>query len=227
MNADNKKLQFFSVLGAEYQLPLMEGGSKTKEHILMEATILFAQKGFAAVSMRDLAEVIGLKPASLYNHFESKEALWDAVLDHSVELYLLYFNQMNEALESARNFEEVLELMFVEPKALRNLFTCYAFGLIHTEQFRDQRAGQIFSGTFLEYSIKFIQDWFDRCVAAKWVPAFDTGAVATMFMHSVLMGLNVKVQQTLGRPTPYEPYEMFENLQRLIMRLASGQAANS
>ena len=43
-----------------------------KELILQKAAAMFRQKGFAATSMRDLAETVGIEAASLYNHIQSK-----------------------------------------------------------------------------------------------------------------------------------------------------------
>jgi Transcriptional regulator len=225
MKSGNKEYTHFDILGYRYSLPLKVSGSKTKEHILMEATILFAKNGYAAVSMRDLAEVIGIKPASLYNHFDSKEALWDAVLDHTVELYKLYFKQLGEALDAARSFEDGLDILFSEPIQLKNLFTCYAFGLVQTEQFRDKRAGEVFNGTFLEFSIGRLKGWFDKCVDNQLARPFDTRAMSTLIMHSVLIGLNVKVQETMGRATPYDPSEMFTDLRNFILGVVSGNGA--
>lgn len=52
--------------------------SARKEQILQVATVLFSQKGYVAASMRDLAELLNIKPASLYSHYESKdEILWE------------------------------------------------------------------------------------------------------------------------------------------------------
>ncbi|HJO25008.1 MAG: helix-turn-helix domain-containing protein [Myxococcota bacterium] len=52
----------------------------TREAILDAAEALFAERGFAGAGMREIAEVSDLTPASLYNHFRSKEALYEAVL---------------------------------------------------------------------------------------------------------------------------------------------------
>lgn len=49
--------------------------------ILAAAARLFARDGYAAISMRDLAEEIGITPAALYHHFPDKEALYCGVLE--------------------------------------------------------------------------------------------------------------------------------------------------
>ena len=50
-------------------------------HRIVDAAIdLFAQRGYHASSMRDIAEGAGIKAASIYAHFGSKEALLRAIL---------------------------------------------------------------------------------------------------------------------------------------------------
>jgi TetR/AcrR family transcriptional regulator, cholesterol catabolism regulator len=46
-----------------------------KEVIIEKARRLFLEKGFAAASMRDLAEHVGVEAASLYNHIQSKSEI--------------------------------------------------------------------------------------------------------------------------------------------------------
>lgn len=52
----------------------------TGDRILDAAEALFARRGMAGVGMREIAQASGLTPASLYNHFSGKEALYEAVL---------------------------------------------------------------------------------------------------------------------------------------------------
>ncbi|MDD4184928.1 MAG: TetR/AcrR family transcriptional regulator [Candidatus Izemoplasmatales bacterium] len=52
----------------------------TRDRLLIEASALFAQKGYNGVSIREIAGKAGIKESSLYNHFASKQALFDAVL---------------------------------------------------------------------------------------------------------------------------------------------------
>jgi len=51
--------------------------------ILDAAVELFSAKGFNAVSMREIASSAGVSKANIYHHFESKEALYRAILDQS------------------------------------------------------------------------------------------------------------------------------------------------
>jgi len=50
-----------------------------KELILRRAASMFREKGFAATSMRDLAEMVGIEAASLYNHIRSKNEILEAI----------------------------------------------------------------------------------------------------------------------------------------------------
>lgn len=50
-----------------------------KELILRKAAAMFREKGFAATSMRDLAETVGIEAASLYNHIRSKNEILEAI----------------------------------------------------------------------------------------------------------------------------------------------------
>jgi AcrR family transcriptional regulator len=52
----------------------------TRRAILEAAAGLFRQGGYAAVSLRDIAEAVGIKTGSLYYHFPSKESLVEEIL---------------------------------------------------------------------------------------------------------------------------------------------------
>ena len=57
----------------------------TKGRIVEAAFGLFAERGYHAVSVRDIAAAVGVKDASLYNHFPGKQAIFDAVLAAQLE----------------------------------------------------------------------------------------------------------------------------------------------
>jgi len=61
--------------------PATSEDTSTRQRILDAALELFARKGFAATSVRELARAVGLRESSLYNHFAGKEAIFHALVD--------------------------------------------------------------------------------------------------------------------------------------------------
>ncbi len=51
-----------------------------KEQIIRVAAKLFKEKGYSAVTMRDLASSLGIKAASLYNHINSKQDILKSII---------------------------------------------------------------------------------------------------------------------------------------------------
>lgn len=64
----------------------MEKGS-TKQAILDAALELFSVKGFEATSISMIAEAVGIRKASLYSHFASKQAILDALVERVLANY--------------------------------------------------------------------------------------------------------------------------------------------
>ncbi len=53
----------------------------TKEIILERALELFSRRGYAGVSVRDIAVAVGIRESSLYKHFSGKRAIFDAIVE--------------------------------------------------------------------------------------------------------------------------------------------------
>lgn len=53
----------------------------TRERILEAALDLFARQGFAGTSMRQIAQQVGMRASSLYNHFPGKEAIFGGLIE--------------------------------------------------------------------------------------------------------------------------------------------------
>ncbi|MGM9626864.1 MAG: TetR/AcrR family transcriptional regulator [Faecousia sp.] len=59
----------------------------TKQEILEASLDLFSVQGFEATSISQIAGAVGIRKASLYSHFESKQAILDAIVKDVLEQY--------------------------------------------------------------------------------------------------------------------------------------------
>lgn len=59
----------------------------TKREILEAALELFSVQGFEATSISQIASAVGIRKASLYSHFENKQAILDALVQDVLEQY--------------------------------------------------------------------------------------------------------------------------------------------
>jgi AcrR family transcriptional regulator len=57
----------------------------TPDRILEEATRLFVKSGYNGISMREIAEAVGVSKAGLYYHFKDKEDLFLAILTANLD----------------------------------------------------------------------------------------------------------------------------------------------
>ncbi len=65
----------------------------TKEKILCTALELFSQRGYDGVSVRDIARAVGIRESSIYNHFKSKQAIFDGIVEFFYQQSEDYFRQ--------------------------------------------------------------------------------------------------------------------------------------
>lgn len=111
----------------------------TKDEILDAALTVFSEKGYEGALLRDISAALGITKPALYKHFESKEALWNAMVD-SVERY---YSEHIGAVCDVRipdNWEEFRELSLRQINfTLRDETVRRVRRLLTVEQYRDKR----------------------------------------------------------------------------------------
>jgi len=71
-------------------------GEETRAAIIDAAHELFLQQGYSGTGMRQIASVAGIQPASIYNHFPNKEALF-AEVAREYGIYHAYADALSQA----------------------------------------------------------------------------------------------------------------------------------
>ena len=122
----------------------------TKERILVAALEMFSQNGYAGTNIRELSASLGLVKSGVYKHFESKEAIWNALLDQMITYYADHFG----SAEHLPPVPDSLEGLVTMTMQMVN-FTVHDEKVIMTrkvltlEQFRDVRARELATKHFL------------------------------------------------------------------------------
>lgn len=122
----------------------------TKERILAAALELFSKNGYAGTNIRELTASLGFVKSAMYKHFESKEDIWNTLLDEMIVYYDTHFGSLEhlppvpDTLEGlAEMTRQMVDFTVHDEKVVmtRKLLTI--------EQFRDERARDLATKHFL------------------------------------------------------------------------------
>ena len=83
----------------------------TRADILSEARTVFARRGYAEASLREIAGAVGIKTPSLYAHFSSKEALYEAVYAEVSIEHTAYFDELARSSSAMAPLERLRHLL--------------------------------------------------------------------------------------------------------------------
>lgn len=117
--------------------------SAKKELILKTAAAMFREKGFAASSMRDLAEKIGIEAASLYNHIQSKAQILEEIIAGVAELCAKHLEDLDKS--NSTSLEKIESLIRFHTNMMIHHFESYSVMVnewMHLEQEKLARFAQ-------------------------------------------------------------------------------------
>ena len=122
----------------------------TKERILDAALVMFSRNGYAGTNIRELSASLGLVKSGVYKHFESKEAIWNALLDKMIAYYEEHFGSAEHLPPVPDTLEELVRMtMQMVNVTVRDERIVMTRKLLSIEQFRDERARELATKHFL------------------------------------------------------------------------------
>lgn len=158
----------------------------TKDKILETALDLFSQRGFSAVSVRELTRAVGIKESSLYNHFQNKEEILEILLKRFKTEFAYTIpplNKLDEILSQAepedffrqghKNFKRYME----------NESNQKMWRVLQIEQFREQKARDIIREELFEKTIQFLEVVFSKLMELKKIKEMDPRLLAVEYQY--------------------------------------------
>ena len=124
--------------------------SDTKERILDAALEMFSQNGYAGTNIRELSASLGLVKSGVYKHYESKEAIWNALLDEMIAYYGEHFGSPEHLPPVPDSLEALTRLtMQMVNITVHDEKIVMTRKVLTLEQFRDDRARELATKHFL------------------------------------------------------------------------------
>lgn len=146
----------------------------TKQRIIDEALTLFAIHGYNRVSVKQIAEAVGIRDSSIYKHFASKQEIFDTIIETvSSQTKLIYEKiQMPDRNNPLPEYTDIpidrLEQLCFE------IFMCYLQDeviskfrkMLTIEQYGNSQASQLYHKIFIEEPLAYEANLFQKLMEA-------------------------------------------------------------
>ena len=162
---------------------------------------IFEQRGYDAVSVGEIAKAVGIKAPSLYNHFPSKQAIFDAILETTSAHYQKDTAEISVHVQDSQKdipvFSHISEELLVEK--VRQIFlyslhdkTISQFRRMMTlEQFRSPKFAELLSKRYVDWMISYHAGIFRALVANGELRNEDPDTLAWMYVSPIIVLLSV------------------------------------
>ena len=192
----------------------------TKQKILDKALELFSEQGYDAVSVGQIAKAVGIKAPSLYNHFPSKQAIFDALVASTAARYEADTDRIDIHVQNAQQDIPVFTEISAEGlfEKVRQIFEYSLHDpvisrfrrMMTIEQFRSPELAALYSKRYVERLVAYHAGIFRALIAAGEIKGEDPDALALMYVAPVLTLIEVCDRQ------PEKEEECLEQLSRHV-----------
>jgi len=132
----------------------------TKEKIITESMKLFSVYGFDSVSVRRIADAVGVGNSALYKHFKSKKEIFDAIVEESKKRYLAQCSKATSEIHSVESLKKVCLDMF--KYQTKNNWIVMFRQLLLLEKFKNPEIADIYKEFFVEMPIRYQMKIFEN-----------------------------------------------------------------
>lgn len=165
--------------------------SDTRERILDAALDLFSVSGYEGVSVKQIADAVGIKDSSLYKHFSSKQSIYDTLLAEMnkrfEETISFYHLPQGEIKAVAKEYGQ-RDLVWLK-KACEAIFTFFLEDpraskfrrMLMVEQYKNNDAAKTFSDWFTDDAILFQESLFAEMIQQGYFIEGDPKIIALQF----------------------------------------------
>lgn len=173
----------------------------TKKIILKKALELFSERGYDSVSVGEIAQKVGIKAPSLYNHYKSKEEIFQAIVSDTAERYEKGTDKIDIHVANVSrdipSFKKIATESLTEKVKQIFLYSLHdetvsRFRKMMTiEQFRSEKLAKLYSERYVDRMIAYHADIFRSLIAAREIVDEDPITLATSYVSPIITLLGV------------------------------------
>ena len=161
----------------------------TKQKILNEALTLFAEKGYSAVYVGEIADAVGIKTPSLYKHYKSKQDIFNSCVEVFEERMENIRNNMQlpGSKTASFSYETIAEEHLIE--VANALFMFYLQDnvaakfrkMLMIERYHNPEINRLFEDFFIIRAIDHEKEIFSKLIDAKVIKGENPHIIALRF----------------------------------------------
>lgn len=145
--------------------------------------------GFNGVSMRDIAQKVGIKGSSIYNHYNGKKAIMDDICEtfaQTLDVSRPPLSQIDQMLDQMNAVELFQSLIRAYGEKINKTWTQMA-RIIFSEHFYNETAGEVFKKELIQENIAYYVSVLTIMEQRKKIKKCRKELIATLFNNEQLM----------------------------------------
>ena len=168
----------------------------TKRKILEKALELFSNDGYDSVSMGEIANAVGIKAPSLYNHYSGKQAIFDAIVEETAAQYEEYTDKIDVHIQNSNRDLEVFTKI-TEDGLVEKVHQIFNYSLhnesigrfrrmMTIEQFRSPELAELYTRRYVDRLLAYHAGIFRNLIAAGVIHDGDPDTLALMYVSPII-----------------------------------------
>jgi AcrR family transcriptional regulator len=184
-------------------------------NILDAALVLFAKQGFDGTTIKEISANAGLKPSSIYSHYQSKEEIFLEILNYCIDHALKSIRPLQTKVNKKLEIDPE-KILFGYYQAIINHFLANKEEYLFLKQAcffnKNQMTTDIhLLNLFGEDYVSYFEKFFDELQKQQIISSYDSKGIVFAYIGVILAYLEESIVYQLGlRPTYLEKsWEIF------------------
>ena len=146
----------------------------TRAKILMTALQLFAKDGYEAVSVRTIAEELGMTKGALYRHYKNKRDIFDSIVERMIQIDVQRareYHMPDEEYDTKPDAYENTSLQSIQKYTIEQFlfwtedeFASRFRKMLTLEQYRNEEMAELYSQCIVAGPVAYMEDLFRELI---------------------------------------------------------------